>query len=844
MSTPIVLNLNNIDFDDSYNTDNGELWQQQAGDMLVKNLLSIGRQAEAYRQRRKKDKNLSPLAMHDAIFISGGRGAGKTVFLKNAQKIWRGSPNAESINLHFTPAIDPTLLIDHDNFTNVVVAHLYNEVEKTFSSSPNPLEIYKTDFYSKLKQLADSLGQESDYEDRVGIDRILKYRSGIQVESFFHDYVEVCIKILNSTAIVIPIDDVDMALNRAYEVLDVVRRILGCPYIIPLISGDDALYQHMINQHFMNDISSNQSKNISVDEDLAFANRLTNAYLTKVLPSHLRIPLLTIDSLLDKLKLKEDGKDDSDFEDYSDSFDDHFYGFVNGEEKSADWPRPSNAREVVQLLTMFPPSDFLAKPILGQWTSLKSWALMKKCGSTLALSTSAMLMVEIKNNFRLHEVMLFNPLKQVEESLGWAKKDFYCEQKKAIEQLKLGSKDDNQIELLEPFKDKKIFNSMPALEFYTRKFSVPSKEVSNTEYSNNILLSIYTYKDYYGSSGSTIHQVFFSRAFEILLISLLSSDFDRSRFQRRRWIRNIRGIQESSPFYSVYQMAPTKFIELEEDDNHIPLSNNDQLVASERLGQLVDDILKWREQHSEILKDFIINNPYALLHSVFNKTFTQLHLLRCKGGVLKEEYLSTLVKRFEYILINAFASFLKPSGIVNANIARTASIDIFKDYESFRRQETVFVRNVEHYIGRKTSDTESGFTNAIHEKYNIEPTSEIKLLRAIWQHPIFSLVEESSVLQYRLQTSSISTAINESTKGKKRPKVIGDALKAAGSSKTDKNSWVNWKNSNPLEFEENVRKISDWLEKSSENKVTVKTLVPAYVEFYKWLKESSDTRLA
>ncbi len=433
MSNTIVLNLNNIDFDDSFDVDNGELWQQQAGESLVKNLVTIGKQAHAYGKRREKEteNNLQPMAMHDAIFISGGRGAGKTVFLKNAQKIWGKATASKDMPLHFTPAIDPTLLIDHDNFTNVVVAHLYNEVEKAFDKSSKSIDTYRTNFYSKLKQLADSLGQESDYEDRVGIDRIIKYRSGIKVERLFHDYVEICTKILGGTAIVIPIDDVDMALNRAYEVLDVVRRMLGCPFIIPLISGDEALYQHMVKLHFVNDVSPNQSSSISESENFALANRLTNAYLTKVLPSNLRISLLPIDTLLDKLEIREDGEDEIDFEDYCSDFQKTFYVVTNGEEKSAHWPLPSNAREVVQLLALFPPSSLKIDPDIALWISLKNWAQMKKSGDTQVLATSALYLKEESSNLRLLDLMIFNPLKQVKESLDWVEKDFYGKQKKA-----------------------------------------------------------------------------------------------------------------------------------------------------------------------------------------------------------------------------------------------------------------------------------------------------------------------------------------------------------------------------------------------------------------------------
>lgn len=842
MSNKIVLNLSNIDFDDNFNFDNGELWQQQAGESLVKNLVTIGHQAKAYSKRRESEKQ--PLAMHDAIFISGGRGAGKTVFLKNAEKVWDKAAESKDISLYFTPAIDPTLLINHDNFTNVVVAQLYNEVEKAFNKPCKQLDIYKTDFYSKLKQLADSLGQESDYEDRMGIDRILKYRSGIQVERFFHDYVEVCTKILGAAAIVIPIDDVDMALGRAYEVLDVVRRMLGCPFIIPLVSGDEALYQHMVKQHFLDDVSLNQSTSASTSgfENVALANRLTNAYLTKVLPSNLRISLLPIDTLLNKLEIKEDGRDEIDFNEYCEHFHTIFYGMTNGEEKSANWPKPSNAREVVQLLSLFPPSSLDVKANTDCWIYLRNWAQMKKSGETLVLADSALYLSDNSNSFRLLDLMMFNPLKQVKESLDWVEKDFYGEQKKALEQLesKSSNKKNNQIDLLSSFKDKKIFNCIPPLEFYTQKLTIPHKEIASVPSKNNVLLSIYAYQGYYGSSGSTIHQVFFSRSFEILALSLLTPKMVGSRREERKFKK----IFDSPPFYSLYSMAPTKFIELDADDSTSTIEDVDDL-QSVNISSFVCEIVEWHKKHLETLTGFQENAPLALLHSVFNKTFTQLHLLRCESNKLVDESLTTIVKRFEYILINAFASFMKPSGVINANIAKTPNTDNIKDFDKFRVQETVFVRNVEHFIGQKTGDSKSGYAEPKSRLFVKYYRNEIELLRAIWDHPIFEIVGNNTPSSFKLKASPVTQKHNsdKSDKSKKRPKVITDAFKAAGSHRLDIEAWEHWANSSRVEFDNHIQSIVKWRKQSKANNDALNNLMPVYVDFYHWLKNASNSRL-
>jgi hypothetical protein len=747
MSNKIVLNLNNIDFDDNFNIDNGELWQQQAGESLVKNLITIGHQAAAYSKRRENEQHLQPLAMHDAIFISGGRGAGKTVFLKNAQKVWDKAAESKDIPLYFTPAIDPTLLIDHDNFTNVVVAHLYNEVEKAFHKSSKQLDIFKTDFYSKLKQLADSLGQESDYEDRMGIDRILKYRSGIQVERFFHNYVEVCAKILDSTAIVIPIDDVDMALGRAYEVLDVVRRMLGCPFIIPLISGDEALYQHMVKQHFLDDTVSKNADTETTKNAVHMADRLKDAYLTKVLPNQHRISLISVEILLASLEIEDSNQQKSSFyspygKSYDQSFKSCFFGLSNGQERSTDYPLPSNARDIVQLIRLLPPSRLKQTPSWSEWESLKIWATTNRHGATYTNSVSAQQLLTANQNteIRMSQLLSFNPIAQSLLGLDWADKDFEAEQDSALNQIIEEEARKTNRFILKGGLNSHVLRSMPPLEMHTRRMTISSNAIKEEKIKNSVLFNLYTHRDYYGFQGNQTYKVFFSRAFEILGCSLLmlnnnltKTDYDKL------WIELLNKILSDAPFYCIHAINPTKYTTQEDSSNSDEIDEADTEAEAEQASKygfeisFAQELATWSVKHSSILSELQRENLLPLLHAVFNKVFTQLHLLRVNHSRLKDEHLSDSSRRFEYITINAFATFLKKSGVVKANLASSAKSATIRNHSTFITKEHVFTRNVGVFVNLKTGEYDGD-----NNKDYFENVLAGKLIAAIWDHPIFS----------------------------------------------------------------------------------------------------------
>jgi hypothetical protein len=746
MSNTIVLNLSKIDFDDNFNIDNGEVWQKQAGESLVKNLVTIANQAKEYSERRKTERHQQPQAMHDAIFISGGRGAGKTVFLKNAQEVWGKAAESKGIPLYFAPAIDPTLLINHDNFTNVVVAHLYNEVEKAFNKPCKQLEIFKTDFYSKLKELADSLGQESDYEDRMGIDRILKYRSGIQVERFFHDYVEVCANILASTAIVIPIDDVDMALGRAYEVLDVVRRMLGCPFIIPLISGDEALYQHMVKQHFLDDAISKNADAATTKNAIHMADRLKDAYLTKVLPNQHRISLLSVENLLASLEIEEFNQQKTSFyspygKSYDQFFKNCFFGLSNGQERSTDYPLPSNARDIVQLIRLLPPTRLKQIPGWSEWESLKIWATTNRHGATYTNAVSAQQLLTINQNteIRMSQLLAFNPIAQSLLRLDWADKDFEAEQESALNQISdVEAKNTNRF-VLKGAINSHVLRSMPPLEMHTRRMTISNNAIKEEKIKNSVLFNLYTHRDYYGSQGSQTYKVFFSRAFEILGSSLLMLNINLTKtYYDNIWIELLNKILSDAPFYCIHAINPTKYTTQEEGANSDEIDEVDEEVAEQasKYGfeiSFAQDLATWSVKHSIILSLLQRESLLPLLHAVFNKVFTQLHLLRINHNKLEDEHLSDTARRFEYIVINAFATFLKKSGVVKANLASSARSATIRNHSDFINKEHVFTRNVGVFV-----DLKSGVYNGDNNEDYFENPLAGKLIAAIWDHPIFS----------------------------------------------------------------------------------------------------------
>ncbi|PTP38198.1 hypothetical protein CWO07_06770 [Vibrio splendidus] len=737
-----------------------------------------------------------------------------------------GQPDDEVSELYFTDTIDPTILNGHDNFSNVIIAQLYNAVENKLAS-PSIDTSKKNDFYISLKKLAESLGKKTDFSDHTGIDKILKYRSGIQVESFFHAYVENCIELLGCKAIVIRIDDVDMALGRAFEVLDEVRRLLSCPYIIPIVSGDHELYSHMVRVHFEGSATNKSSiSDESVKSGHKLGKSLSESYLTKVFPNHLRLPLLAIERLLPHLLIKEkkETSDSISFATYERKLTNVFFYLCNGEERSTEYPKPKSAREVTQLIKALPPSKLVESKDQNLWDIFKSWAEQKHHGSTYTNAQSINQLADYASNdtvFRFDQLLAFNPILQAKENVSWADKDFLLEQKYAINDIippslrrKGVSFEDNTNIIQSVFNtEMKVMRSMPPLELYSSNMTLTVSTVE--EQHNDLLLAVYTHRDYYGKQGNRKYSIFFSRAFEILATSILSIS---NNVKVNNWGVQLKEIMERVPFYSVHAMNPTKYLEQEGEEHSLLQSTDsqDEINNNYDYSSLTSKIMEWEKTNRPKLSGLKSYSLLPIIHSVFNKVFTQLHILRTEVSTSKnypEEHLTDIARRFEYIVINAFASFLKDDHAIQANVAIGAQVSTLRDHKIFMSVDRTLSRNIKGIIDDSTKEGDEDSTSKSKVLISI-------LLEIIWDHPIFSDLnyskEKMELPKYPFTSPASQILINQN----KTPVYKNKAPKLDSLDKLQKR----------LGFS-NAKRIKSWASKNSED---------AIVEYNNAKKEMED----
>lgn len=733
----IELDLDKPEYDERFSSQ--ELWQQQSAKLLVNHLEHFGLEARNYMRTASPSSGFGQ-NLHNAILISGGRGTGKSVFLKNAQALWidyiRTNTNLPS--LYFAPIIDPTLLQDHDSFTNVLVAHIYNQVMSVVNSgtsnlSTRELDSSKSEFFQALRSLSEAVQYAGEHSEHVGLDKIIQYSSGIKIDSLFHEYIKVSKLILGCDAIVISIDDVDMALDNAYDVLEEIRRRLSCPDIIPLVSGELELYHHLVKLEITKSLGQASHKEDFNGYGTKKSNELADAYLAKVLPNHYRIALKPIAALLPFLTIKDSELTTSDkwiaYSKYQQSFKDFFFGTVNGQERSAEYPSPHSAREVGQLVRLLTPSSLENdKRLEENWEALRVWSESQQHGSSYVLARSALQSMGTQAPLKLSELLIFNIRDQASERLPWASHKFCEEQVKFAKAFDKSDGTGTNENLLENLSDVRVIRSMPPLEMFTDNMSIT---IGNTSHEKNRdTLGLYTHSAYYGTQGSQQRKVYFSKAFEILTTSILMSFYEEQCVAECE--RKLKEIMDSTPFYSIHALNPTKYVD-EAPVSPLNIGTEEEDEDTEDYEEFIDKVMDWSRSNRDIIKSFVGDETrvLALIVAVFNKVFSQLNLLRERyhKGSNNDDTLIDAILRFRYILVNAFGFLLSSRNVVPANLALGSSQNILRDLDVYSNQSKTYQKNVDWIKESLAKDS------------GLKPDQESKaalFISAVSLHPIFT----------------------------------------------------------------------------------------------------------
>lgn len=240
-----------------------------------------------------KGKSLNELRAHNAISIDGARGTGKTAVLVNLKRYLELENNKLLSDIHVLEPIDPTLLEDGESlFLHIIVAAVLHDdgIRQAQRNKPEQSRALN----QTLDKLAHSLEAVDTQKEHHGMDKVRAMYGNKHLADCVQDFFREAVQLIGKKLLILPIDDVDTSLNRAFENLEIIRRYLTTPYVLPIVSGDRALYNEVTWRDFHGRLTRD-SKYLS-ESAHERALELAEEYQRKILPLPRRLTMPAVSS--------------------------------------------------------------------------------------------------------------------------------------------------------------------------------------------------------------------------------------------------------------------------------------------------------------------------------------------------------------------------------------------------------------------------------------------------------------------------------------------------------------------------------------------------------------------
>ncbi len=274
------------------------------------------------------------------LAFCGGRGYGKTSSVLNFIKILENidskddyysdligenkSKVYENTKFHKLDLIDPTLISDNESILEMVVSKIYGQIKDNLKKTDDyelqgkVMKLLK-ETYKNIKTInekkEDRLKKEI-YSENI-LETIERLDSSANIRNNIKNMVDLYFEIINSdnrsrenknNVLIIPIDDIDMNLENAIELIEEIRRYLILPNVLILLAFDEKQMLDIIKENFLKKYSDKKDTSSRID---IHCYELANNYLLKLIPPDNRLytPNLSELFLTSKVKFREESKE-------------------------------------------------------------------------------------------------------------------------------------------------------------------------------------------------------------------------------------------------------------------------------------------------------------------------------------------------------------------------------------------------------------------------------------------------------------------------------------------------------------------------------------------------------
>ena len=267
--------------------------------------------------RNNERDNLLFQERNNTIAFVGDRGTGKTSCMKTVYHTLKFKSVINDIRLeelhqrikHFSiitlPIIDPSYFEERHKILDIVIAHMFETFQEYIRHNGNipSFEQYATrenrqdliQRFQKVKVCLDTIKKAPSMSYDT-IENLSEMANGIDLKDSIQKLIDSYLKFFGGNALAIAIDDLDLQIKYAYDMVEYLRKYLILRNVIILIGVKLSQLNDLMKQYYYQE-----------NMDLISTNRLTDTtenmagrYLSKLIPFNQRVFIPNVGNHFDK----------------------------------------------------------------------------------------------------------------------------------------------------------------------------------------------------------------------------------------------------------------------------------------------------------------------------------------------------------------------------------------------------------------------------------------------------------------------------------------------------------------------------------------------------------------
>lgn len=283
-------------------------------------------------RRDKFDKSDAELRnnLNNIFAFVGDRGSGKTSCMLSVAKMLEENekkpvPEFEKNKMEFCvlETIDPSFFDEYTNILDIVLGRMFRDFRKKWEDGDQDCINERDQLLESFEIVKRTISQmnakknkdESFLSEEDNVERLINLSASVSLKCDIYKLIQTYLKFFDKKILVVPIDDVDLHSQCAYEMVEQVRKYLIQYNVIVLMALKIEQLDKVVEKTYLKNFSEMLPKKLlSIDQIADMANK----YLIKLIPDSQRFVLPSIDVMYNKIvaiyeKAEKSTEDDLEF---------------------------------------------------------------------------------------------------------------------------------------------------------------------------------------------------------------------------------------------------------------------------------------------------------------------------------------------------------------------------------------------------------------------------------------------------------------------------------------------------------------------------------------------------